>query len=312
MMDTFVLGTVQLGLAYGAANRHGLPTDEEAEEILSLAVDQGVRLFDTARAYGRSEERIGRFLRTLGVGTERIDVITKLDPLNDLNPTVSSSEVTARVKESVEASRSALGVPALQTLLLHRWEHRRSYGGAIWATLAEMRERGAIGVLGASVSTPLEALDCLADPDIGHLQVPVNCVDWRWDEAGVPDACARRPDVVVHARSVLLQGLLAADQDVWPEIGGVDPTTYLEALDGLARRWEFADRRQLSIAFVRGLEWVDGIVIGAETPRQLAENVAAFELPPLSPEQRLQLRASLPRAPEMLLNPALWPQRTSR
>ncbi len=43
-----VLGTAQLGMAYGAANRSGQPDAREAELILRSAVSAGVRWLDTA------------------------------------------------------------------------------------------------------------------------------------------------------------------------------------------------------------------------------------------------------------------------
>ena len=60
-MITLGLGTVQLGLPYGGKLK-AAPSEEEVFEILQLALDSGIRFLDTARAYGESESRIGRFL----------------------------------------------------------------------------------------------------------------------------------------------------------------------------------------------------------------------------------------------------------
>ena len=50
-------------LGFGAGHIGGDDlTDAEAGRILGAALDLGVTLFDTARSYGRSEERIGRHL----------------------------------------------------------------------------------------------------------------------------------------------------------------------------------------------------------------------------------------------------------
>lgn len=38
-------------------------TEKEAEYLLKTALDEGINLFDTARGYGLSEERIGRYLK---------------------------------------------------------------------------------------------------------------------------------------------------------------------------------------------------------------------------------------------------------
>ncbi len=69
-----------------------------------------------------------------------------------------------------------------------------------------------------SVSSPLEALSALACPDVVHLQLPFNVLDWRWRKAGFKTCLASRPNVTVHARSTYLQGILASnDVRVWPK-----------------------------------------------------------------------------------------------
>jgi aryl-alcohol dehydrogenase-like predicted oxidoreductase len=51
-------------LGYGAGHiGEASVTEKEAEYLLHTALDEGVNLFDTARGYGLSEERIGRYLK---------------------------------------------------------------------------------------------------------------------------------------------------------------------------------------------------------------------------------------------------------
>ena len=72
MAAGFVLGTAQLGLAYGRTNAVGNLSDEAALDLLEAAYASGVREIDTARAYGLSEQRIGEFVRVHGVRDLRI------------------------------------------------------------------------------------------------------------------------------------------------------------------------------------------------------------------------------------------------
>lgn len=55
-------GAVQLGIDYGIANQNGLPDEEKALALIQKAIIAGVSNFDTARAYGLSEQRLGRAL----------------------------------------------------------------------------------------------------------------------------------------------------------------------------------------------------------------------------------------------------------
>ena len=62
----FALGTVQLGMPYGAANRTGQPPADEGIRIVRAAIERGVTHVDTARAYGDSERVVGEALAGAG------------------------------------------------------------------------------------------------------------------------------------------------------------------------------------------------------------------------------------------------------
>ena len=51
-------GTVELGIPYGfgVKNQTQMPSEQQAIKLLDDALDAGINFFDTARAYGRSEE----------------------------------------------------------------------------------------------------------------------------------------------------------------------------------------------------------------------------------------------------------------
>ena len=72
-----MLGTVQLGLPYGIANRTGQPSYEEARAILVCAFEGDVNCLDTAAIYGTSEEVIGRALAELGIA-DKVTIVSKV------------------------------------------------------------------------------------------------------------------------------------------------------------------------------------------------------------------------------------------
>jgi aryl-alcohol dehydrogenase-like predicted oxidoreductase len=299
------MGSVQLGLAYGVANRTGKPERTSALRLVRRAVDAGVTAFDTARAYGDAEDRLGEALSGRPVRT-----ITKLSPLSELSPDASPEALRAAVDESVSQSLSALRSASLDCLLLHRATHMTALGGTVWRRLQEHVAEGRIHVLGVSVQSPAEALAVLEEPLVRHIQLPFNLLDWRWDEAGVIAAFSRRPDVTVHARSVFLQGLLVAnDPALWPQVSGINPIhlgTWLESMRCALGRRSVAD---LALAYARAQDWIDGIVVGMETEDQLETNLALCTCPPLSREDCAAVVAGRPRVPVQLLDPAQWPKR---
>lgn len=301
-----VMGSAQLGLIYGAANRTGKPVREAALRLIRRAADAGISTFDTARAYGDAEDRLGEAL------AERpaVRTITKLAPLNELAPDASRQDVLAAVDASLEQSRCALRRSSLDCLLLHRAHHITAYGGAVWDRVNEYLASGAIATLGVSVQSPVEAHEALAQPSVTHVQLPFNMLDWRWREAGVIAALQSRPEVTVHARSVFLQGVLAAnDPGVWPPVPGVDALALITWLHECVCSFRRDCAADLALAYARGQSWIDGVVIGQETEYQLDDNVRLCTRPPLTPEDCARIEASAPRVPEKLLDPAQWPPR---
>jgi aryl-alcohol dehydrogenase-like predicted oxidoreductase len=298
-----VMGSVQLGLAYGAANRTGKPAHGAALKLVQRATEAGITQFDTARAYGDSEDRLGEAL----AGKRCVRTITKLSPLGELAPDAPRGAVHAAVDRSIDDSLAALRRDRLDCLLLHRATHMHAHGGAVWERLIERLEDGSVLSLGVSVQSPDEAAEALACADVGHIQLPFNLLDWRWDETAA--RLRARRSVTVHARSVFLQGVLAAgDPSVWPRLDGVDAAALVENIAALAEAFGRESPADLCIAYARGQDWIDGLVVGLETDDQLEDNLRLFLKPPLSREDCARVAAALPRVPERLLNPALWPK----
>jgi len=299
-----VMGSVQLGLPYGATNRTGKPPRDAALRLVRRAANAGVSVFDTARSYGDAEERLGAAL----AGRRAVRTITKLDPLTNLAADASPAAVCAAVDQSVAESLVALRLKALDCVLLHRAEQLSSYGGAIWRRLQQHVSDGTIQALGISAQTPVEALTALGAPAVTHIQLPFNILDWRWRKAGVIAALEARPSVTVHARSVFLQGVVAAgDPKVWPRISGVDAPATIAWLRQTAEAFHRAGVADLALAFARGQHWIDGVVVGQETEVQLDENLRLCSYPPLSAEDCATIEATAPQLPATFLNPARWP-----
>jgi spore coat polysaccharide biosynthesis protein SpsF len=306
-VSKLVLGTVQIGTPYGAANRAGLPDLGSAVALLRRAQTYGIAALDTARAYGEAEARIAAAFDQDNAPR----TITKLDPLVSLSAAASEAEAEEAADASVELSLETLKRERLDTLLLHRAAHLTSHNGAVWKRLRRIQRAGLIGRLGVSVQSPEEAVAALAAEGVEHIQLPFNILDQRWREAGIAGHVRVRRDLTVHARSIYLQGLLAAeDPSVWPAVEGCDPEGTLYMLDVLAQLYGRISIADLCLAYVRGQDWIDGVVIGMETEDQLDRNMALFASRPLSAAEIADLEPRLPRFPETLLNPALWPKRT--
>ena len=109
----------------------------------------------------------------------------------------------------------------------------------------------------------------------------------------------------MHIRSVFLQGILVSDAQTWPSTI-VDVDEWIGRLDGAVAELGRDSRADLCMAYAMGAEWVTTVVVGAETERQLHENLSLALRPPLKVEERAYLQGLLGKAPERLLNPAMW------
>ncbi len=295
----WIMGTAQLGLDYGAANRTGQPSVDQATVALKAAVEHGVTHLDTARAYGDSETRIGHAL-TVGL---RAGLITKIAPLKSTD----AVEVKREIESSVSASLEALGVDQVDALLLHRaydWWRAGSTGREM---LRRFQSEGIATVIGTSLSSPDELLPLLDDPAVGYVQLPFNVCDRRWLTDNVQRAIAQRPDVIITARSVFLQGLLVAGVEAsWPTNAGIDPPEMVRIIDQLVGDLDRKNRADLCIAYVLGHPVVTSDVLGSETVQQVHEQGEILRRPPLTKEEVAHVRQALPEGSTALVDPSIW------
>ncbi len=300
-----VLGTAQLGLPYGIA-RTTSPDADESIRMLQIAITEGVRHLDTARAYGTSEALIGRLWRRGWDG--RAKIVTKLSPLDYVAPDASAAELRAQVENSLLQSCLALGVTRLDCVLLHRAEHLNMWGGQVFDIVSQWQADGRIGTLGISVQSPEELINALTYDALEHVQLPCSILDHRW-HATVDDLRRMRAQrkLSVHIRSALLQGLLTTgDANLWHRAHVADPRPVLDWLMHQATTLGQESVTALCLGWARGLDWADGVVVGCDNLDQLRDTIRLFNQPALSPGQIGVVNATRPQLDPCSLDPAKW------
>ncbi len=291
-----VLGTVQLGLAYGINNRTGQPSMDQALAIVAEAWKNGIREFDTAQAYGTSEEVLGRVFAALKIGREA-KVITKLDPkLGHQN--------VSDLDQGLQASLKKLGVARLSGLMLHHESQLDVWRQGLGVWFKRQQEKGFLEHVGASVYSPAKAMEALETDGIQFVQVPSNILDRRFDKAGVFRR-AKELGKTIYIRSVYLQGLLLMrPQDIEPEMDFSRDS--IKILHSLALDLGVSIE-ELCLGYVLS-KWPEAqVVFGAETVEQAAVNAGLqrmeFHRLPLD-----KIDAAIGDVDEKMLNPVLWPK----
>ncbi len=293
--ERLVLGTVQLGMNYGVANRTGRPDAEEARAIVAAAWEGGIRTFDTAQGYGDSESVLGTALRGLGIAGEA-RVITKLDPALD------PSDGTEVVR-SVERSLRQLGIGKLHGLMLHREALLAELEGGLGETLSGILREGLAERTGVSVYTPEAARKALDSGLMTLIQLPANILDRRFARAAVFET-ARERGVEIHVRSPFLQGLLLVDEgDIPDRLAFARP--WVERFGSQCRRHGLG-RREAALGYLKAAHPEARVVFGAETARQVRENLLDWsrEIDPAFAAETDQAFAGVE---ERVVNPVLWP-----
>jgi len=290
-----ILGTAQLGDAYGIANQRGALGDADVAAMLDAAVEAGIRAFDTAPAYGASEARLGQWLRRRGA-VDGLRIGSKLPTV----AAVPAVDLAVAVRDAVEASRSRLGVDTLDPFLLHDAGDLRVHGAALLDALCAQREHGAIGRIGASVYDVETAVAAAEFAGVAVLQHPVSLLDRRMI-ADPRRQLLRIAGVEVHARSVFLQGLLLLDPEHLPAPAAPARPALRELQAVLASFGVGA--ADVALAFVCGAG-VDAVVFGAETPEQVWSAVDAV-MRPLPGGLQRRLAALAPPRLEVI-DPRRW------
>jgi aryl-alcohol dehydrogenase-like predicted oxidoreductase len=296
--DRLALGTAQLGQRYGIANRGGEPDEATADAVLRSALSCGVRYLDTAQAYGRSEEIVGDYMcRNPDAAAMGLRLVTKL-----LAPAAIG---TAELEASLQGSWERLGRTPIWGMLLHRETMLDQWEGRLGDTLRRWRDQGRIMHLGVSVYTPEGMRKAIETPGLEVIQAPASACDRRMYRAGLL-ARAQTAGKRLFVRSVFLQGLMLLRPD---EAARRLPTAVplLTRLDAFCIE-RGIDRRRFAIGYVRHCAPNALLVIGSETPAQVADNCRLISEAPPDPQLYEEWDAVWSSDDELLVNPSSWPE----
>jgi aryl-alcohol dehydrogenase-like predicted oxidoreductase len=281
-------------------------SEEEALAIMDAAWDLGVKLFDTADAYGggRSERAVGRWLAER---RERPLVATKVFHSVDGDPD-DHGLARERILRQIEGSLERLGVERVDLYLIHEPDPETPVAETLGA-LDELVRAGKVGAVGASnvgAAQLREALQVSAERGLARFEWVQNSYNLleRKDEEKLLPLCAEH-GLGYTPFSPLAGGWLTGKYrrgEPYPTGSRMtlrpDPYTSfeddrtfdgLEALDAAARE-RGVDTATLAVAWVLSNPLVTAAVVGPRRPEHLepARHALAVEL---SEDEREQLGA---------------------
>ena len=286
-LDKVVLGTAQLGEAYGIANHRGKLRRSEAFELLEYSWKSGVRHFDTAQAY-QTEKLIGDFVRSHGLQAE-IKLTTKV-------PVVSSDlGAASQIERAIDESLARLKVDQLEVVFLHNPSH---VNVEILDRLScsELLTGRIVKALGLSVYSPQEVIPAQSLNLVLAYQFPYSLVDRRFENI-------RMTPSLRFARSIFLQGVLATG-------GSLVKSAPSEIVDFHRRYHDILSKQGvdplcLALHFVRDSKCCDHYLVGVVSSLELKQILERLELPKMAQvwdEINKEIGATTPQ----ILDPRKW------
>jgi aryl-alcohol dehydrogenase-like predicted oxidoreductase len=282
-MDQLPYGTTglavsRLGFGAGALGDHRVA---EAERLLHAAIDAGVTLFDTARSYGASEERLGRML---GARRNRLVLSTK----GGYGVEGVADWTAGAIERGIDDALGRLRTDRIDIFHLHSCPLEILERGDTLAALERARDAGKIRV--AAYSGEGSALAwAVAHPTFGGLQCSVSPFDQQTLRTPLPAAAARG------------LGLLAKrplGNAPW-RFEGPPAATDVAIYWWRMRRMELAipapEWPGLALRFTAFSPGVASILVGTTSLPHLRDNLAHLARGPLPAATQAELQAAFTR-----------------
>ncbi|MGA2181381.1 MAG: aldo/keto reductase [Verrucomicrobiota bacterium] len=294
--------------AWAIGGTWGPVEDKESLAALHRALDGGVNFFDTADVYGdgHSERLLARLRKER---KDKFYIATKAG--RRLDPHTADGYNRQNLTAFVERSLKNLETDTIDLLQLHCPPPAVFYQPEVFGILDDMVKAGQLRHYGVSVEKVEEALKAIEFPGVQTIQMIFNIFRQRPAELFFPEAQRRR--VGILARVPLASGMLsgkitrastfAKDDhrnfnrhgeafDRGETFSGVDFETGLRAVEQLRPLVpKGATLAQLALRWILEFPAVTCAIPGAKRPAQVAENIAASDLPPLSADAMEKIRA---------------------
>ena len=265
-------------LGFGAGHIGGINmSDTDAVYVLETAYNNGITLFDTARGYGSSEERIGKFLKGK---RDKIILSTKvgysIPGYEDWTYDIISA--------GVEHALSLMQTDYLDIVHLHSCPLSILQKHEVIDALLAMKEKGKIRV--AAYSGENDELQYAIDTNcFGSIQTSVNIFDQR----GIDTYCkqAKEKQMGIIAKRPLGNCPWFYDEQPYTNYA----EDYWKRMKAMGLDYE-KQWHETALRFSAFHGNADAVIIGTGNSDHLRKNIAILEQGPLSGEIVQTIRES--------------------
>ncbi len=295
------MGCWAIGGAWGPVD------DRESLAALRHALELGVNFLDTADVYGdgKSERLVAKVRKET-----KADLIVATKIGRRLDPHVPEGYNQENLTAYVDRCLRNLDVDALDLVQLHCPPTEVYYMPEVFEIMDEFVRQGKIRHYGVSVEKVEEAIKASEYQNVQSIQLIYNMFRQRPADLFFDLAQKRKVGIIVRVplASGLLTGKMKADWSFAPDdhrafnrrgeafdrgetFAGVDLESGLQAVDELRRICPAGmTMAQFALRWILEAEEVSCTIPGAKRSSQVEDNVAAADLPPLSPEVKQKVR----------------------
>lgn len=244
---------------------YSLPSEAEAIRVLDMAVDLGINFFDTAPAYFRSEEIIGKAFRRKRNG---LVIATKCGEWFDGKTSVYNYSASETLK-FIESSLRLLQTDHIDVLQIHSATAAIVRSGETLSAMKKAREQGKVRFLGLSTDEEEAARLAIESGEYDSIQVSYNILEQEFSREIFP--LAERENI-----GVIIKGGMGAGQltSKYLEIDEKEKRENIAAISRIADE-NGAGLHELALRFALTPAMVSSVIIGTKNASHLKSNVAA-------------------------------------
>lgn len=268
--------------------------DQNASNIISAAIDEGINYFDTADLYdfGLNEKIIGKALQPY---REKVIIATKVgNRWNEQKTGWSWDASSTYIKTAVKESLQRLGTDYIDLYQLHGGTMEDNIDEVI-ETFEELKKEGVIRAYGISSIRPNVIKQFVKKSNIDSVMMQYSLLDRRPEE-WLP--LFEKKQISMIARGPIAKGLLSESMLDKLTADGYLDYSYNELKELLPLLQEKLSPRKLNetaLQYVLAEPSVAAVIPGASSVEQLRENCRSIQSEALSFEE-LQLLRQLTKA----------------
>ena len=277
-LGTWVIG----GWMWGGAD------ENDAVEAVSVSIEKGINLIDTAPIYGfgKSEELVGKAIRKFD--REKIVIATKCGLEWDENERIRRNTSKQRVIKEFDDSLKRIGTDYIDIYQVH-WPDRNVPMKETMDVFMELLDSGKIRAIGVSNFTVQQMKEAMDAAPLHSLQPPFNLFEQEAGEELLP--FCKENNIAGLTYGGLCRGLLTGKFDKSsvfqkgdlrkfdPKFKGKKFQIYLKAVDELRK---FAESKnstvgQLAVEWAINQPGVTCALVGARNRKQAEENLKVLQ-----------------------------------